>query len=64
MLAALLSLGLGVLYLPGLPAALSWPAEWVILGIWWLVGIVLVARLPTVGAGRDAEERLVALTRG
>ena len=31
-LAAVLSLGLAVLFLPGMPAALIWPAEWVILG--------------------------------
>jgi amino acid transporter len=63
-LAAVLSLGLAVLYLPGMPAALIWPYEWIILGLWWLVGLVLVLRLPNIGAGHDAEEKLVAATRG
>lgn len=62
-LAAVLSLGLAVLFLPGMPAALIWPYEWIILGAWWLVGIVLVVRLPKIGPGRDAEEKLIAATR-
>ena len=62
-LAAVLSLGLAVLFLPGMPAALIWPYEWIILGAWWLVGLVLVVRLPKIGPGRDAEEKLIAATR-
>jgi APA family basic amino acid/polyamine antiporter len=61
-LAAVLSLALAVLFLPGMPAALIWPYEWVILGAWWLVGIVLVSRLPKIGPGPDAEEQLIAAT--
>lgn len=61
-LAGVLSLGLAVLYLPGMPAALIWPYEWVILGAWWLVGVVLVLRLPKIGPGRNAEEDLIAAT--
>ena len=61
-LAGVLSLGLAILYLPGMPAALIWPYEWVILGAWWLVGIVLVVRLPKIGPGRNAEEDLIAAT--
>lgn len=63
-LAAVLSLGLAILFLPGMPAALIWPYEWVILGVWWLVGIALLVRLPSIGPGRNAEEELVAATRG
>ncbi len=61
-LAAVLTLGLGILFLPGMPSALVWPAEWVILGLWWLVGVVLVLRLPRIGPGRGAEEELLAAT--
>lgn len=60
--AAVLTLGLGILYLPGMPAALIWPYEWLILGFWWLAGVVLVVRLPSVPAGQRAEEELVAAT--
>jgi basic amino acid/polyamine antiporter, APA family len=61
--AAVLSLGLAVLYLPGMPAALVWPAEWLIVGLWWLVGVYFVLQLPKIGPGADAEERLTAATR-
>ncbi len=62
-LAAVLSLALAVLFLPGMPAALIWPYEWVILGAWWLAGVAMVMRLPSIGPGRHAEEELVAATR-
>jgi basic amino acid/polyamine antiporter, APA family len=61
--AALLSLVLAVLYLPGMPAALIWPAEWLIVGIWWLVGLYFVLRLPKVAPGPDAEHRLTTAVR-
>lgn len=61
--AAVFTLGLGVLYLPGMPAALIWPYEWLILGGWWAAGLVLLLRLPRVGPGPDAERELVATQR-
>ncbi len=60
--AVVLSFGLAVLYLPGMPAALAWPAEWLIVGVWWLAGLWFVLRLPRVAAGPDAEEKLMAAT--
>jgi amino acid transporter len=60
--AAGLSLVLAVLYLPGMPAALVWPAEWLIVGLWWLVGLWFVLRLPRIAPGPDAEEQLVVAT--
>lgn len=39
-LAVLLSLFVFVLYLPGMPAALSWPHEWVIVLVWSVLGVV------------------------
>lgn len=44
--ALILSLFFGVLYLPGMPAALVWPYEWVIIGIWWIIGMVYLFRIP------------------
>ncbi len=40
-LALLLSVGLGLLYLPGSPAALLWPQEWAIVLLWIVLGAVL-----------------------
>ncbi|WP_062515449.1 APC family permease [Halobacillus sp. KGW1] len=37
-LALILSLGFIVLYLPGMPAALIWPYEWIMVGGWALIG--------------------------
>lgn len=57
-LAAGTSIGLGVLYLPGAPAALVWPYEWVVVGVWWAAGLLLLARVPHVAPGRHAEDAL------
>lgn len=37
--ALILAIGIIILYLPGSPAALVWPYEWVIVGGWTLLGI-------------------------
>ncbi|MGH3520880.1 MAG: APC family permease [Haloechinothrix sp.] len=60
-LAVVLSLGLLVLFLPGMPSGLVLP-EWVILVLWVLLGLVFFLRLPRVPAGPDAEERLLVAT--
>lgn len=60
--AAVLSLGLAVLFLPGMPSALIWPYEWVLVGLWWVLGGFLLLRLPRVGPGAEAERELVAQT--
>ena len=39
--ALILSIGLGVLYLPGSPAALIWPQEWGIVLAWIVLGGIL-----------------------
>jgi basic amino acid/polyamine antiporter, APA family len=57
-LAALASLGLAVLYLPGMPAALIWPAEWIIVGVWWAIGLYFLVRLPKVAPGPEAHREL------
>ncbi|MBB4932253.1 amino acid transporter [Lipingzhangella halophila] len=61
--ALVLSLGLAVLYLPGMPSALVLPYEWVIVGAWWLVGLILIWRLPRIHPGADAEDRLIRAVR-
>ena len=41
-IALVLSLGIMVLYLPGSPAALVWPAEWLIVLGWCILGLTLL----------------------
>ena len=36
-----LSLGIGFLYMPGSPSALTWPYEWAIVLLWSFLGVVL-----------------------
>lgn len=57
--AFVLAFGLFLLYLPGMPAALSWPNEWSMVLAWWLGGAALMWRLPRVSPGPDAEQRLI-----
>lgn len=57
--ALVLSLGLLLLYLPGMPAALSWPNEWLMVLVWWVAGAALMWRLPRIPAGPDTERLLV-----
>ena len=62
--AAVLAVGLGLLFLPGMPAALVWPYEWVVIALWWVAGILFLLRVPSVGGGADAEQRLLQARRG
>jgi basic amino acid/polyamine antiporter, APA family len=39
--ALLMSIGICVLYMPGMPSALVWPYEWVIILVWAILGVVL-----------------------
>lgn len=39
--ALLMSIGVCVLYMPGMPSALVWPYEWVIIIVWAILGVVL-----------------------
>lgn len=61
-LAAVLSLGLAVLYLPGMPSALG-ATEWIIIAVWWLFGLVFLFQVPQVPPGPDAFERIDAEAR-
>lgn len=60
-IAVILAAGMALLYLPGMPAALS-PPEWVIVGVWGVFGALLVGRVPSVAGGPDAEHRLIEAT--
>ncbi len=58
-LAAVLGFGLAVLFLPGMPSGLALP-EWVVLGLWAVLGVLFGVRVPRVGPGPDADRRLRA----
>lgn len=40
-IAVLMSLGVCILYMPGMPSALIWPYEWVIIILWAILGAIL-----------------------
>lgn len=40
-LAVFMSFGVAMLYMPGMPSALKWPYEWLIIGIWTILGFIL-----------------------
>ncbi|TCP56409.1 amino acid/polyamine/organocation transporter (APC superfamily) [Tamaricihabitans halophyticus] len=63
-LAVVLSFGLAILFLPGMPAELVWPYEWIMVGLWVIAGLLLLLRIPRVRPGIDAEHRLLASYRG
>ncbi|MCF6094946.1 APC family permease [Microaerobacter geothermalis] len=57
--ATILSAGLILLYLPGMPSALVWPYEWVIVLVWWIVGAYFMMQMPAdthVSYSTDLEE--------
>jgi amino acid transporter len=58
-IAVVLAAGLGAMFLPGMPASLIWPYEWLILLGWSVAGALLISRIPRVGRGADAHEELV-----
>jgi APA family basic amino acid/polyamine antiporter len=47
-LAILMTFGMGILYMPGMPSALVWPAEWIIFGGWMLIGLIFLAKTPNL----------------
>ncbi|NBJ67911.1 MULTISPECIES: amino acid permease [Clostridia] len=40
-LAVLMSIGVVILYMPGMPSSLAWPYEWFIIGAWSILGCIL-----------------------
>ncbi|SFB39227.1 amino acid/polyamine/organocation transporter, APC superfamily (TC 2.A.3) [Lentibacillus halodurans] len=40
-IAVIMSAGIMVLYMPGMPSALIWPYEWAIVGLWIIIGFIL-----------------------
>ncbi|MEF2292767.1 MULTISPECIES: APC family permease [Virgibacillus] len=40
-IAVLMSIGVVILYMPGMPSSLAWPYEWFIIGAWTILGCIL-----------------------
>jgi amino acid transporter len=41
LIAVIMSIGIAILYMPGMPSALIWPYEWIIILLWTVLGAVL-----------------------
>ncbi|MEG2925885.1 MAG: APC family permease, partial [Glutamicibacter sp.] len=55
----LLTAALFSLYMPGMPASLSWE-PWAIFAIWWALGAIFFFKVPAgIKPGEDAEERVL-----
>lgn len=39
-IAIIMGIGIGILYMPGMPSALIWPYEWIIIIVWALLGVI------------------------
>lgn len=65
-IAVVLASALGFQFMPGQAAALIYPYEWAILLMWAFAGVVLILRIPHVGAGKDSHDEMlrVASKRG
>lgn len=55
-IAVVMSLGVCVLYIPGMPSSLVWPYEWIIVFLWMILGAVLY-RLSTFKYGTDYSDQ-------
>ncbi|WP_257347287.1 APC family permease [Pseudalkalibacillus decolorationis] len=54
-IAAVFCLGFITLYLPGMPASLSWPTEWVLVGAWVIIGLYYFVQMNRSKYGMDNE---------
>ncbi|MFD1361756.1 APC family permease [Lentibacillus salinarum] len=61
-IAVVMSIGVGILYMPGMPSALVWPYEWAIIGLWVILGFVLynvsMAKYGTAYADKRMKEEI------
>ncbi|GAB3053039.1 APC family permease [Virgibacillus ainsalahensis] len=55
-IAIFMAAGVSVLYMPGMPSALIWPYEWLIIGLWVVLGIILY-RFSIAKYGRENADK-------
>ncbi|NKX54279.1 APC family permease [Arthrobacter mobilis] len=61
--AAVLGVALFSLYMPGMPAQLG-IEPWILFGLWWIIGIIYLFRVPAgIKPGPEAEEHVLAAVR-
>jgi len=56
--AILMSVGIGILYMPGMPSALIWPYEWLIVGVWAILGLVFYKITIKKHGAKAADEKM------
>ncbi|MCJ0930113.1 amino acid permease [Virgibacillus halodenitrificans] len=55
-IATIMATGIAILYMPGMPSALIWPYEWVIVGLWIVLGIILY-KISMVKYGKEYADK-------
>lgn len=49
--------GIGILYMPGMPSALIWPYEWIII-VWAILGVIFYKMTMTKERAKYTDEHL------
>lgn len=57
-IATIMSVGVAILYMPGMPSSLVWPYEWVIIIVWSVLGIILYRFTVTKESGQQTDDHL------
>src|SRR5690625_1207839 len=57
-IAIIMGIGIGILYMPGMPSALIWPYEWLIVGVWAILGIVFYKITIKKHGAKAADEKM------
>jgi len=56
--AVIMGIGVAILYMPGMPSALIWPYEWVLVGIWAVLGAIFYKMTVTKESAKATDEHM------
>src|SRR5699024_3125225 len=56
--AVIMSIGVGILYMPGMPSALIWPYEWILIVVWAILGVILYKTTVTKDSIEETEKHM------
>lgn len=56
--AVIMSVGVGILYMPGMPSALIWPYEWIIVLVWAILGVIFYKLTVTKDSIAETEKHM------